>query len=134
VVTALALRDYQLEALAAVEAAEQCGMSRQLITLQTGTGKTIVFYSLCQRRGGRALALVHRHELTRQAVSKFKMMGPAADLGVVKAGEDQVGAQTVVVFRRPPDCSYPAILSGLPESATLGQVSHSTEQPFCEAN
>lgn len=92
----LPLRDYQLAALTAIEAAWERGVRRQLVNLPTGTGKTVCFCHLCHRRGGRSLVLVHRDELVRQAVDKFRLIDPGAELGVVKAGEDHVGAQTVV--------------------------------------
>jgi ATP-dependent helicase IRC3 len=94
--SALALRDYQLEALAAVAEAERRGVFRQLVVLPTGTGKTVVFSHLRKLRGGRTLVLAHRDELLRQAVDKLRMVDPSAVVGVVKADEDQVSAPTVV--------------------------------------
>ena len=94
--TALVLRDYQHAVLAAVEAAWVLGVRRQLVALPTGAGKTVCFCHLCLRRGGRSLVLVHRDELVRQALDKFRLIDPNADLGVIKAGEDQVEAQTIV--------------------------------------
>jgi ATP-dependent helicase IRC3 len=95
VTAAVALRDYQLEALAAVEEAEAAGTRRQLVALPTGTGKTVVFSELIARRGGRALVLVHRDELVSQALDKLAVAG-LEDVGVVKAERDEHGAQVVV--------------------------------------
>jgi superfamily II DNA or RNA helicase len=92
---AVELRDYQLEALAAVEEAEAAGTRRQLVALPTGTGKTVVFSELIARRGGRALILVHRDELVSQALDKLAVAG-LEDVGVVKAERDEHGAQVVV--------------------------------------
>jgi hypothetical protein len=61
------LRDYQHEAPAAVERARAVGVSRTLIALPTGTGKTVIFAEAILRCGGRALVLVHRDELVSQA-------------------------------------------------------------------
>lgn len=94
--TALALRDYQSAALEASAQAERRGVLKQLIALPTGTGKTVCFCHLCDRRGGRSLVLVHRDELVRQAVDKFRLVDPSVDLGVVKASENDVGAQVVI--------------------------------------
>lgn len=92
----IALRDYQLDALAAVEAAAAEGITRQLIQLPTGAGKTIVFAELLRRRGGRSLVLAHRDELINQAVEKIRLVWPDADLGIVKAEKNETTAQVIV--------------------------------------
>src|SRR2546425_9583459 len=58
-------RPYQYEAVAALLAATARGVQRPLLVLPTGTGKTIVFALLVQRRRGRSLILAHRDELIR---------------------------------------------------------------------
>jgi ATP-dependent helicase IRC3 len=94
---AVTLRDYQLEALAAIEEARQRGSNRQLWALPTGTGKTIVFAELIRRRQGRALVLVHRDELVRQAVAKLNAYGEQIkSVGVVKAEQNEIDSQVVV--------------------------------------
>jgi len=92
----ITLRDYQIDALDKIEAAKQRGIRRQLIHLPTGAGKTILFAEAIRREGGRALVLAHRDELISQAVDKLRMVMPDADIGVVKAELDQVGAMIVV--------------------------------------
>ena len=67
----LAPRPYQYEAVAALLAATARGMQRPLLVLPTGTGKTIVFALLVQRRQGRSLILAHRDELIQQAADKL---------------------------------------------------------------
>jgi len=58
-------RPYQYEAVAALLAATARGVQRPLLVLPTGTGKTIVFALLVQRRRGRALAVrAERRALT----------------------------------------------------------------------
>lgn len=94
--TLVTLRGYQLKAVAAIEARYAAGIHRLLAVMPTGTGKTVVFSEAIRRRGGRAVVLVHRDELVRQAVEKLGVVDPDATVGVVKAGEDQVGAQVVV--------------------------------------
>jgi ATP-dependent helicase IRC3 len=91
----LALRAYQQDALAAIEAAEARGVRRQLIALPTGTGKTIIFVHLLQQRGGRALILVHRDELLQQVSEKLALVG-LRDVGIVKAEHDQHDRPVVV--------------------------------------
>src|SRR2546426_9542622 len=89
-------RPYQHEAVAALLAAAARGVQRPLLVLPTGTGKTIVFALLVQRRGGRSLILAHRDELIQQAVDKLRLVDPTLSLGIVQAAHDQHTAPTVV--------------------------------------
>src|SRR3989442_7323482 len=89
-------RPYQYEAVAALLAATARGVQRPLLVLPTGTGKTIIFALLVQRRGGRALILAHRDELIQQAVDKLCLVDPTLPLGVVQADRDEHTASTVV--------------------------------------
>lgn len=93
-VTGFDLRPYQQECLDAIN--ERAGVKRQLVSLPTGTGKTVVFAHLLAERGGRSLVLGHRDELIRQAVDKITLVDPNLDVGVVKAGENEVNAQVIV--------------------------------------
>ena len=63
-------REYQLEALEAVDLHRSKGVNRQLISLPTGTGKTVVF-SLIAKQINKNPCLVYSEELINQAVSKF---------------------------------------------------------------
>ncbi len=94
----LTLRPYQTECLAKIDQEAKRGVSRQLIALPTGTGKTIVFAHLIKERSGRALILAHRDELIRQAVDKLEMVAPELrdDVGVVKAERNDVDKRVVV--------------------------------------
>src|SRR5467141_120904 len=89
-------RPYQYEAVAALLAATARGVQRPLLVLPTGTGKTIVFALLVQRRGGRSLILAHRDELIQQAVDKLRLVDPTLPLGIVQAERDELTAPTVV--------------------------------------
>jgi superfamily II DNA or RNA helicase len=89
-------RPYQYEAVAALLAATARGVQRPLLVLPTGTGKTIVFALLVQRRGGRSLILAHRDELIQQAVAKLHLVDPSLTLGVVQAARDEHTAPIVV--------------------------------------
>lgn len=90
------LRPYQVEALDRVAAAEQRGVRKQLVVAATGLGKTIMFCALARARGGRTLILAHRDELVSQAVAKVREVWPDADVGIVKAGDDDVHSRVVV--------------------------------------
>lgn len=106
---AIALRDYQEEAVAAVEAhdgetisdasyAEGARALRQLVALPTGGGKTIVFSELIRRSGGTALIIAHRDELLQQAAAKLAVVAPelALNVGFVQADRNDVNAPIVV--------------------------------------
>ena len=89
-------RPYQREAVEAILTAHAQGTQRMLLSLPTGTGKTIVFALLLQQRGGRSLVLAHRDELIAQAMEKLHLVAPAMPLGVVKAERDETDVPTVV--------------------------------------
>jgi superfamily II DNA or RNA helicase len=92
----LPLRPYQAQALDAIGKAYARGVTRQLVVLPTGSGKTIVFSSLVSRRPGRALILAHRDELIQQAAQKLTVVSGSLDVGIVKARQDDRGARVVV--------------------------------------
>lgn len=92
----LPLRDYQIEAVDAVQAAARRGVRRPLVALPTGTGKTVVFSELIRRRGGRALVIAHRDELIEQARDKLRMVDPDLRVGVVQGERDEHDAPVVV--------------------------------------
>lgn len=83
------LRPYQQEAKQAILKEWAGGVDKTLLVLPTGTGKTIVFSKLAEKRvrnGDRVLVLAHRGELLEQAADK---MAQATGLGcaVEKAEE-----------------------------------------------
>jgi len=80
----------------AILAAAARGVQRPLLVLPTGTGKTIIFALLVQRRGGRALILAHRDELIQQAIDKVRLVDPMIPLRIVQAERDELTAPTVV--------------------------------------
>ena len=96
----LPLRPYQREAIDAVTAAWDGGMTRPAVVLPTGMGKTVVFSHLLSERhratGARAVVLVHRDELADQAVTKLRAVAPHLYVGKVKAASNEVGADVVV--------------------------------------
>ena len=68
------LRPYQQEALTAIEAAALRGVRRQVVSLPTGSGKTVIFAHLIVEQQTRTLILVHRDELIRQTLDKLAMV------------------------------------------------------------
>jgi ATP-dependent helicase IRC3 len=95
----IGLRDYQEECLDAIAASPS---KRQLVALPTGTGKTVVFSSLIQRRARAgsfsAMILAHRDELLQQAHAKLAAVAPelALSAGFVKAKLNDTHAPIVI--------------------------------------
>ena len=108
----LAMRDYQRAAVEAVERELRQGVTRQLIVLPTGCGKTVVFCHIARRRRGRALILAHRTELLDQAEEKLRLIWPEARVGRIQAEREQMAGCDVVVASVP-TLSRPARLARL---------------------
>ena len=81
-------RPYQIEAVNAILREWRDGVTRQIVSLPTGSGKTIVFGMLAKELRCRALVLAHREELLTQAVTKMKLVDPSADIGILQAEND----------------------------------------------
>src|SRR5215211_5940191 len=95
----LELRPYQLAAVDAVRDGYRRGLRRMLVQLATGLGKTVLFANLAHRaveRGGRVLVIAHRDELLSQAREKLLVADPDADVGIVRAEQDEAEAAIVV--------------------------------------
>jgi superfamily II DNA or RNA helicase len=92
----LSPRPYQSEAMESVDAG-WARFSRQLISMGTGLGKTLIFSNIANleaRRGGRALILAHTDELLEQARDKlFRATGLVAD----KEKADEMASQQASV-------------------------------------
>jgi superfamily II DNA or RNA helicase len=109
-VTAIKLRDYQREAIDAVFKAWKGGIQRPAIVLPTGAGKTVVFSALVREfrqykvhrtgwgepKGKRVMILAHRDELVDQAIAKLRAVMPGVNVGKVKAGDRDYGADVIV--------------------------------------
>ena len=63
------------------------GVTRQLISLPTGVGKTLIVGLVAEAIRERMLFLAHREELLYQAQNKIKLVYPDADIGILKARE-----------------------------------------------
>ncbi len=92
----LKLRDYQQEALKAVQDTFEKGVSKQLIVLPTGSGKTIIMAAIARHYDTRVLLLAHREELIKQAKEKFELYWPTADIGICKAKKNEINQQIVI--------------------------------------
>jgi superfamily II DNA or RNA helicase len=87
-VTGVVLRDYQVEALKAIER-EHASVRSTLLVLATGLGKTTVFAEWIRRRleqcGGRAVVVAHREELISQAAARIRQQCPGLSVGIEMA-------------------------------------------------
>jgi ATP-dependent helicase IRC3 len=92
------LRPYQRECLTQLREQYRAGKRRLLVSLPTGTGKTVVFAEFprffAMKR--RLLVLAHREELLEQAVAKFRAVDPSLRVGIEQAARRAADAQVVV--------------------------------------
>jgi superfamily II DNA or RNA helicase len=83
------LRPYQIEAQKAIVDARERGTRRQLVSMATGLGKTVVIATLPQllkvRPNDVTLIIAHRDELIRQIAEKMHAANPDAMIGTEKA-------------------------------------------------
>jgi ATP-dependent helicase IRC3 len=74
------LRPYQVKAITKINEALSAGISRQLLVMPTGSGKTEVFSHLPEilkhRLPGQMMVLLHRDELAQQAINKLRKRNP----------------------------------------------------------
>src|SRR2546426_9536820 len=95
----LNLRPYQTEALMSVRDAYKAGKRRVIVSLPTGTGKTVVFayFPRALKMKKRLLVLAHREELLLQAQEKFRSIDPDLKVEIEQAGaRASAGARGVV--------------------------------------
>jgi len=98
----LKLRDYQLEACDAIEAAFHGGTNAALMVLATGLGKTIIMAEVTKRRAkhGRCMFAAHRRELLDQAADKFRRVcsiSPEVERGELWAQESHLFRKCPIV-------------------------------------
>lgn len=93
----LELRDYQKDCLSSITSAQNNGISKQLVVLPTGTGKTVIFCSLLTDYK-RVLILAHRDELCQQANEKLLMVAPEVEdrVGWVKAERNEIDKPIII--------------------------------------
>lgn len=102
-VVTLQLRSYQSEALLRVRDAYKAGKRRVLVSLPTGTGKTVVFahFPSALKMRKRLLVLAHREELLVQAQDKFRAVDPTLKVEIEQAGTHASDDASVVVASVP---------------------------------
>lgn len=92
----ITLRDYQVDAISAIEASWDGGITRPVVVAATGAGKTSIFCALIgrhierlRREGKRILILAHREELLEQAEARVKLQNPGIWTAIVKGSRGQ---------------------------------------------
>lgn len=99
----LDLRPYQHEALRSVYQAYKNGKRRVIVSLPTGTGKTVVFahFPSYFKMKKRLLVLAHREELLLQAQEKFLHVDPELKVGIEQADSRAPADAKVVIASVP---------------------------------
>ncbi|MBP1688333.1 MAG: hypothetical protein H6Q33_4476, partial [Deltaproteobacteria bacterium] len=102
------LRPYQRQCLERLRQRYREGKRRLLVSLPTGTGKTVIFAQFPQyfRMKKRLLVLAHREELLEQAREKFHDADPNLAVEIEQAGR-----------RASPDCKV--VIASVP---TIGRT------------
>lgn len=126
------LREYQEEALNVIAKALSDGISKQLIVLPTGSGKTILMAAIAKHLNKRTLILAHREEPIQQAFEKFKLYWPEADIGICKAERDETNHHIVIGSVQ--SCSKSKRLASLKDSAfdvlLIDEAHHATAESY----
>lgn len=99
----LDLRSYQREALQRVYQAYKDGKRRVIVSLPTGTGKTVVFAHFPHffKMKKRLLVLAHREELLLQAREKFLHIDPELKVGIEQSASRAPADAKVVIASVP---------------------------------
>jgi len=116
------LRDYQRAALDAVHARYSAGISRQILQLPTGAGKTLCAVHLTKELGMRTVMIVHRDELAKQTMRQFRENFPSLSVSMCKAeaGRAPWELDTDVVVASAQTLAKPKRLQVLVEGAGTG--------------
>jgi superfamily II DNA or RNA helicase len=95
----LPLRDYQREAIEAIDEAHAEGTTKPAVVWATGLGKTVLFAKAAERfhakTGLRVLALAHRRELVAHAEEDLRSVAPGLSTGIVMGSRNQTLASVV---------------------------------------
>jgi ATP-dependent helicase IRC3 len=90
------LRNYQEICLKKIEESDQAGISRQMVVLPTGAGKTVIFSSLIKKRNVKTLVIAHTIELLKQAKEKLSVVAPEIEAGIFCGNEKNSTKQVTI--------------------------------------
>ncbi len=126
------LRDYQKECLDTIINESSAGIKKQLISLPTGSGKTILMSAVAKEIDKKTLILAHREELIIQTSDKLKLFWPDAKVGICKAERDEIHQQIVIGSVQ--TCSRPQRLERLKEQGfellMIDEAHHSVSNSY----
>jgi superfamily II DNA or RNA helicase len=131
------LRPYQRACLHAIWRAYRAGMRRQLVSLPTGTGKTVIFAQFprffAMRR--RMLVLAHREELLEQAADKIRRANPALAVDIEQAErharhESQVVVASVATIGRAGAARLAALDPAAFRLVVIDEAHHATASSY----
>jgi superfamily II DNA or RNA helicase len=117
------LRDYQRQAIDAIETDWSSGINRTGIVMSTGLGKTSVIGGIAvpyARDGARVLVIAHRAELLDHATHTCRQMDPSIPVGRVQAARNE--------SRRPITMAMAPTLANAKRRARLVRKDH--EYPY----
>lgn len=92
------LRDYQKECIEVIESMNKG--ERKLISLPTGTGKTIIFSSIAIKTRGRVLIIVPSTELRQQAIDKILKLDQNINIGSVQGNLNELDCKIEIATRQ----------------------------------
>jgi superfamily II DNA or RNA helicase len=92
------LRPYQLESVEAVKNLKE-GFNG-ILSLSTGTGKTVIMSAIANETLGRTLIVVQSSELRTQTIEKLFNTNPELDVGSVQASLNEVSNKVVIATRQ----------------------------------
>jgi superfamily II DNA or RNA helicase len=94
----ITLRQYQQECVDSILSKRAGGITRPLVSMATGLGKTLVFAALAKEMNVRTLIIAHRDELIRQAKEKLLLIWPEMEpnIGIVKGDLHEPNRQIVI--------------------------------------
>ena len=94
--TQITLKNYQQEAVKTVFEEFKKKTRRQLISLPTGTGKTMILAAIAKEKNQKTLVLAHTEELIQQIKEDFLAYWPDVDIGICKAERNQLDHKIVI--------------------------------------
>jgi superfamily II DNA or RNA helicase len=99
------VRPYQTKCLDAMQEAAKNGVTRQLVVMATGLGKTVVVGKFLERMGfPNTYGIMHREELITQARDRFRAINPNLTIGFDKAEFRPDVSTDKVILATVPEC------------------------------
>lgn len=90
------LRKYQQECLSSIIDHYRTGICRQLVSLPTASGKTVIFSHLIQMMRKKTVVIAHTKELLHQAKEKIEMICPDLSVGLLDADHKEFDCDVII--------------------------------------